>query len=295
MNGNISPILTGTILNGGTQNRWTQVNANLAVNGFLADFKFTMPSGYTGKWNFLKDIYVNITKRIGSGNGGAVALLSNVSIYSLMSESDYVAGVSMQGTDFTANNICRISGYLDIGYFAMSSRDALEITLNVADRTNFPLADVSFEFSACFSQVQATLYKCYQSTKSTGADQPYKNVLKVAYIGTGVNADAVVNDQIGNKSVNINSAIAMSNAVGRFEFFTNYGLIYEEQFGLSQDLSLRVPTTNNPELLVVTYAFFPEETETSINDTIAQRNALIEQIKNNDSEKYTYLEELGLV
>ena len=58
---------------------------------------------------------------------------------------------------------------------------------------------------------------------------------------------------------------------------------------------MRVPTTNNPELLVVTYAFFPEETETSINDTVAQRNALIEQIKNNDSEKYTYLEELGLV
>jgi hypothetical protein len=201
----------------------------------------------------------------------------------------------MQGTDFTANNVCRISGYLDIGYFAMSSRDALEITLNVADRTNFPSADVSFEFSACFDKVMATMYKCYQSTKSTGADQPYKNVLKVAYIGTGVNADAVVNDQIGNKSVNINSAIALSNAVGRFEFFTDYGVIYDEQFGLSQDLSLRVPTTNNPELLVVTYAFFPEETETSINDTIAQRNALLEQIKNNDSEKYQYLSDLGLV
>ena len=263
MNGNITPILTGTILNGGTQNRWTQVNSNLAVNGFLADFSFTMPSGYTSKWNFLKDIYVNITKRIGSGNGGAVALLSNVSIYSLMSESDFVAGVSMQGTDFTAGNECRISGYLDIGYFAMSSRDALEITLNVADRTNFPAADVSFEFSACFEKVMCTMYKCYQSTKATGADQPYKNVLKIAYIGTGLNADCVVNDQIGNKSVNINSAIAMSNAVGRFEFFTDYGVVYDEAFGISQDLAVRCPNTNNPELLIITYAFYPEETVSS--------------------------------
>ena len=142
MNGNISPILTGTIVYGGTQNRWTQVNANLAVNGFLADVSFTMPSGYTGKWDFLKDIYVNITKRIGSGNGGAVALLSNVSIYSLMSESDFVAGVSMHGTDFTEDEVCRISGYLDVGYFAMSSRDALEITLNVADKAFARVIDV---------------------------------------------------------------------------------------------------------------------------------------------------------
>lgn len=294
MNGNITPILTGTIQNGGSQNRWTQVNANLAVNGFLADFKFTVPNSYTGKWNFLKDVYVNITKRIGSGNGGAVALLSNVSLYSLMSESDFVAGVSMNSTDFTAGNDVRIAGYLDIGYFSMSSRDALEITLNVADRTNFPSADVSFEFSACFNSVQTTCYKCYQSTKATGADQPYKNVLKIAYIGTGLNADCVVNDQIGNKAVNIASAIAYSNAIGRFEFFTDYGVVYDEQFGISQDLSVRCPNTNNPELLIVSYAFFPEETENSIKDSLSTREALLTQIKNNDTEKYKYLQELGI-
>lgn len=295
MNSNLVPILTGVIANGGSQNRFTQVNSNLQVNGFLVDVSFTMPSGYTNKWNFLKDVYVNITKRIGSGNGGSVALLSNVSLYDFLSMSDYIKGVSMQGTNFTANNLCRISGYLDIGYFAMSSRDALEITLNVGSRTLFPNADVNFEFNAEFHKVQATLYKCYQSSKATGADQPYKNVLQVAYVGTGVNADAIINDQIGTNSVNVNSAIANSNANGAFEFFTDFGIIYDEPFGLSQDISLRCPNSASPSLLIVTYAFFPEETENNAQNMDAQRNALIENIKLNDSEKYKYLELLGLV
>ena len=295
MNGNITPLLNGVIANGGSQNRYTSTAANLSVNGILVDVKFTMPSGYTGKWNFLKDIFVSITKRIGSGNGGAVACLSDVSLYDLMSYSDYIAGVSMSGTDFTAGSVCRISGYLDLGYFSMSSRDALEITLNIADRTNFPSADVTFEISSVFEQVQATLYKCYQSGKPTGADQPYKNVLEVAYIGSGVNADFIVRDQIGTKNVNINSAIAKSNASGRFEFFTGFGIVYQEQFGLSQDLSMRCPTTNSPSLLIVTYNFYPEETVESLNEVETIKESLISQIKNDDPDKYKYLMALGMV
>ena len=295
MNCNITTVLNGVIQNGGTQNRYTSTSANLSVNGLLADFSFTVPNGYTNKWDFLKDVFVTVTKRIGSGNGGAVALLSNVSMYDLMSYSDYVAGVSMEGTDFTAGNDVRISGYLELGYFAMTSRDALEVTLNVSDRTNFPSADVNFELSTCFDKVEVTRYLCYQSASPTGADQPYKNVLQIAYIGTGQNADFVVNDQIGNKSVNINSAIAQSNARGRFEFFTNFGMVYEEQFGLSQDLSMRCPTTNSPSLFIVTYAFYPEETVDALKEAEATRESLIESIKNNDPDKYKYLMTLGLV
>jgi hypothetical protein len=294
MNGNITALLNGVIANGGAQNRFTSTSANLAVNGFLADIQFTMPSGYTGKWDFLKDIFVTITKRIGSGNGGAVALLSNVSLYDMLSYSDFKHGVSMHGTDFTAGNVCRISGYLKTGYFSMSSRDALEVTLNVASRTNFPAADVTFELSSVFKAVEITNYICYQSAKPTGADQPYKNVLEVAYIGSGTNADFVVNDQIGNKNVNINSAIANSNAQGNFEFFTGLGIVYEEQFGISQDLSMRCPTTGSPSLFIVSMAFYPEETVDSVKEMVATKQSLIANIKNSDPDKYKYLLALGL-
>ncbi len=296
MNSNITTILNGSIVSGGTQNRFTQTNSNLSVNGFLFDIKFTMPSGYNGKWDFLKDIYVNITKRIGMGNGGAIALLSNCSLYDIMSYSDFKAGVSMSGTDFTAGNVCRISGYLDIGYFSMTSRDALEVTLNIASRSNFPSANVDFEICSVFKSVKVTNYICYQSTSATGADQPYKNVLEVAYIGTGVNADFVCNQQVGGtQNVNINSAIADSNAEGNFEFFTNLGIVYNEPFGISQDVSIRCPNTTSPSLFIVTYSFFPEETVNSLENADSERDSLISLIKTNDPDKYNYLTLLGLV
>lgn len=295
MNGTITTLLNCAVSKTGAQNRFNQTSANLAVNGFLFDVKFTVPSGYAGKWDFLKDFYVNITKRIGAGNGGAVALLSNVSLYDILSYSDYIAGVSMNSTSFTSGEEVRISGYADCGYFSMTSRDALEVTLNIGSKSNMPSADVLIEISAVFDKIQATEYKCYQSCKATGADQPYKNVLSIFYIGDGVNADATVTDEIGVKSVNINSAIAMSNAEGRFEFFTKFGEIYKDQFGLSQDLSMRVPNNANPSILVVTYNFYPEETIKAIDDTIATRKALVEKIKNNEPDKYLYLVAIGAV
>lgn len=294
MNGTITPILNGVIQKTGAQNRYNQTSANLSVNGFLFSVKFEVPASYTGKWNFLKDVYVNITKRIGSGNGGAVALLSNVSLYDILSYSDYVAGVSMQSSVFTEGEIAVISGFADCGFFTMSSRDALEVTVNIADKTNIPTNDVTFEISAVFNQVMKTCYKCYQSAGATGADQPYKNVLEVFYIGAGINADVVVQDEIGPKAVNINSAIALSNSIGRFEFFTDFGEVYKDQFGISQDISLRVPTTGNPSILIVSYSFYPEETVNSLSDMVAAKNALLTKIKNNEPDKYLYLKAIGV-
>ena len=294
MNGTITSLINGVIQKNGAQNRYNQTSANLSVNGFLFDVEFTVPASYTGKWDFLKDVYVNITKRIGSGNGGAVALLSNVALYDILSYSDFVAGVSMVSTTFTEGEKARISGYADTGFFQMTSRDALEVTVNVGSKTNFPSTDVVFEISAVFDKVQATEYKCYQSAKATGADQPYKNVLGIYYIGDGVNADVVVTDEIGVKAVNVKSAIALSNAQGRFEFFTDFGEVYKDQFGISQDLSMRVPNNANPSILVVSYAFYPEETVQALDDTLAQRESLLTKIKNNEPDKYLYLKALGI-
>ena len=159
----------------------------------------------------------------------------------------------------------------------------MEVTLNISDRTQFPSANVNFEICSCFHTVTATKYKCYQSNSATGADQPYKNVLEVCYVGNGVNADFVVNQQVGGtQNTNINSAIAETNATGSFEFFTNFAKVYVEPFGLSQDVSLRCPNTNNPSLLIVTLAFYPEETVNGVNNAVAERNSLISLIKTND-------------
>lgn len=295
MNGVITTILNGQLEKNGLS-RFTQTNANLMVNGLLIDLRFEVPESYNDGWNFTKQLYLNLTKRIGSGDGGSVALLNNVRVYDLLSYSDSVAGVSMMSTDFTKGEEVRISGYFDLGFFAMESRDALEISLNVSDNSKLPSNAVLFEISSVFDSVQVPCYRVYQSAKPTGADQPYKNVLGLYYIGEGQNNTFSVTDQIGNKNVNIDSAIALSNARGQFEFFTDFGEVYKDTFDLSQDLSFRCPTDKDDvSILVVQYAFYPNETVKSLNDVVATKGALIEKIRNSDELKYKYLEELGIV
>lgn len=295
MNGVITTILNGQLERNGLS-RFTQTNANLMVNGLLVDLRFTVPISYTDKWNFTKYLYLNLTKRIGSGDGGSVALLNNVRVYDLLSYSDSVAGVSMMSTTFTEGEEVRISGYFDLGFFAMESRDALEISLNVSDNSMLPANSVKFEVSSVFDRVQVPVYKVYQSAKPTGADQPYKNVLGLYYIGEGQNNTFSVTDQIGNKNVNIDSAIALSNARGQFEFFTDFGEVYKDTFDVSQDLSFRCPTEKEDvSILVVQYAFYPNETLKSLNDVVATRNSLLEKIRNSDELKSEYLEELGII
>ena len=296
MNSSITQVLNGTIANGGSQNRFNATVSQLESNGFLFDISFTMPSGYTHKWDFLKDIFINITLRMGNtGNKSSCGLVSNARLYDLLSYSDFVAGVSMKGTDFTAGKLCRISGYIDNGFFKMQSTDALEISLNILDKANFPAADVSFTISSILNEIQATEFITYSSMDATGADQNYKNILNVFYIGSGVNAEAVITDETNPNNVNIASAIALSNAVGRFEFFTDFGEIYKEPFGLSQNCAIRCPNSNNPSLLLRGYEFFPDRMEKALDETIAQRDALIEKIRQSDSDKFNYLVSLGII
>jgi hypothetical protein len=294
MNGVITTILNGQLKKDGLS-RFTQTNANLMVNGLMVDLSFVVPAGYSDDWDFTKYCYVNLTKRIGAGDGGSVALLNNVRLFDLLCYSDFIAGVSMSGTKFEEGELVRISGYVDLGFFVMSSRDALEVSLNISDISKMPSNSVNFEISSVFDKVEVPNYIVYQSSLPTGADQPYKDVLSLYYIGKGQNADVSVTDQTGNKNININSAIALSNSRGEFEFFTDFGELYHDVFELSQDLSFRCPLSQNDvSLLVKSYAFYPQETVDGLADMVASRDSLLEKIKNNDKQKYQYLQDLGI-
>lgn len=286
------------VINETSSNRFVQTSTNLSVNGCLVDFNFTVPASYTNKWDFLKDCYLSVLLRLGTDNGGSVNLISDVPVYDLVEYSDYLAGVSLSGTDFTQGKIARISGYLPLGFFVMNSRDALEVSLTVANKAKMPAdTNVNFVVSTVYDSIEQNNFILYKSAKPTGADQPYKNVLKLFYSGdTPVNKNITTEDMLGSKSVNIEDAIALSNACGNFEFFTRFGKFYEDEFGLSQDLSFRVPTDDaSATCLVIQYGFYPEVVHDNSADTNAQRDALIEKIRVSDSEKYDYLKSIGVI
>lgn len=275
--------------------RFTQTVTSLKVNGILVDVSFKVPQSYTGKWDFLKNLYLNVTLRLGaSTEGGAVALISDVSLFSLLNLSDYLAGVSLSSTTFTAGETVRMSGYLTNGFFAMGDRDALEFSLTCADASSLPSENVNVTVSACYDHVEQTNFIVYKESVPTGADQPYNNVLNLYYIGSSVNKNISVVDHLGNKTVNIADAIAYSNARGRFEFFTDFGQFYSDEFGVSQNVSMRVPVVAGSKVLCQQYAFYPLMLAKNDDELTAERDALISKIQQNDSDKYKYLSMLGI-
>lgn len=289
----ITPVLTG-IASNSSQAIFTQSNANLNVNGFLFDISFTVPEDYAGGWDFLKKWLVQISLRKGSGVGTQLALVSSVPLYSILAYSDYIAGVSMESTTFTEGSKARISGYLPIGFFGMGSRDALDVQLSLSE---LPGMAVNFSIGSVFAQIEKNNIAQYISMTPTGADQPIYNALEVYYVGTSteVNDNAVVTDEEGVKTVNVESAIALSNSIGNFEFFTRFGRLWADTFGLSQNISARVPSTGSGTVLVKTLSFQPDMLESNTDETIATRNALIAKIRNNSPEKYEYLVKLGAI
>ena len=281
-----------------SQTRAVQTNTNLDVNAVLIDASFTVPADYENKWDFLKDVYLQVMLRLGSENGGSIPWISDVPLYSLLELSDYEAGVSMQSTTFAESTVVRISGKIRLGYYSMDARDALEVTLSVADKSKLPAdAPVDIRISTVYEKVEKNSFILYKNSRPTGADQPYKNVLKMFYSGdVTVNESVTLTDQLGSESVNIEDAIALSNAEGQFEFFTRFGKIYEDEYGLSQDLAFRCPTTDpNARVLVMQYGFYPSAMSGTDAIVDANYNSLLEKIRTQDSEKYNYLANLGIV
>lgn len=272
---------------------------NLKVNSILFDCKFTVPESYTGKWDFLKSIFVTIALRLGSGNGSAVNLISSCSLYQLLAYSDYIAGVSMHSTTFTAGTVARVSGSIPIGFFSMGARDSLDAIVNLADPSALSALGgaLSLSIGSVYEADSLSILTTYQSAKPTGAMQNYTNVLRLFYDGDSViNKEVNVIDQLGSQNVNIEDAIALSNATGRFEFFTRFGCLYSDPFDLSQDLSFKCPTDDTgAEILIVGYHFDPALLVSNSNESAAQRNNLVAQIKENDADKYSYLLARGLV
>lgn len=276
--------------------RFIANGANLKCNALLFDVSFTVPADYTGGWDFTRSIFVTAALRLGSGNGSAVNLISGVSLFSLLAYSDYIAGVSMASSQFKAGERARISGSIPIGFFSMGSRDSLDIVVNLGDPTSLP-AEVQLTVSNVFEQVGQVVLYTYQSAKPSGADMPYTNILAVYYAGDKtINKNVVIRDQLGTQNTNIEDAIALSNAVGRFEFFTRFGRLYNEPYDLSQDISINCPPDDDKaEILLVGYHFDTTLLVSNAEEATAGRNNLVALIKKNDEEKYAYLAARGLV
>jgi len=310
----ITTLLNGTLKASGNS-RLTETKANLKLNQILFDIRYTgsKPSDLAGesleklkKLHWLKDIMINVTHRVGSAgsaSAGAISIFSDCSLYSLLFKSDFEGGFSVavaqdenkKAVEGTKAVPLRLVGCLDVGFFSMTSSQALDIAVSCAS-VRMP-SDVDLTISAVYFAEKLTTYKYYRSFKPTGGDQQYKNVLTVDYIGEQtVNKNAIISDDNGAQTVNIEDAKALANSVGRFEMFTAFGELYKEPYGVSQDVSIRVPNDDeDAEVLITGLNFNPQLLNDQGVENKANYDALIEKIKLRDADKYDYLVAIGMV
>lgn len=269
---------------------------NVKMNGIVFDFRFTPDENYingtnSGKsaYRVLKNIVVNVNYRDGVGTGKNALLIDRVNLFLLMEHSDFIAGLDITQTPMEAGKEWRACGHLGLGYLSVSENASLDIQCYV---TQNPEITSKLYVSTELRERSDVQIVQYRQTKPTGASQTFENVLS-AFISTEkeLNDTISTSDYVSNEVLNIETCIALSNAVGRFEKFKRYGQFYEDEFGVGQTLTFNCPNINDDEQILLCCRVFNLTAQMSGNsEFINDARALMSKIATVDPDKFRSLQ-----
>lgn len=269
---------------------------NVKMNGIVFDFRFTPDENYingtnSGKsaYRVLKNIVVNVNYRDGVGTGKNALLIDRVNLFLLMEHSDFIAGLDITQTPMKAGKEWRACGHLGLGYLSVSENASLDIQCYV---TQNPEISSKLYVSTELRERSDVQIVQYRQTKPTGASQTFENVLS-AFISTEkeLNDTISTSDYVSNEVLNIETCIALSNAVGRFEKFKRYGQFYEDEFGVGQTLTFNCPNINDDEQILLCCRVFNLTAQMSGNsEFINDARALMSKIATVDPDKFRSLQ-----
>lgn len=273
---------------------------NVKMNGIVFDFRFTPSEEYiqgttSGKsaYRVLKNIVVNVNYRDGVGAGKNALLIDRVNLFLLMEHSDFIAGLDITQTPMEAGKEWRACGHLGLGYLSVSENASLDIQCYV---TQNPEITSKLYVSTELRERSDVQIVQYRQTKPTGASQTFENVLS-AFISTEkeLNDTISTSDYMSNEVLNIETCIALSNAVGRFEKFKRYGQFYEDEFGVGQTLTFNCPNINDDEQILMCCRVFNLSAQMSGNsEFVNDARALMSKIASVDPDKFKSLQLEGV-
>lgn len=273
---------------------------NVKMNGIVFDFRFTPDENYIngttgGKsaYRVLKNIVVNVNYRDGVGAGKNALLIDRVNLFLLMEHSDFIAGLDITQTPMEAGKEWRACGHLGLGYLSVSENASLDIQCYV---TQNPEITSKLYVSTELRERSDVQIVQYRQTKPTGASQTFENVLS-AFISTEkeLNDTISTSDYMSNEVLNIETCIALSNAVGRFEKFKRYGQFYEDEFGVGQTLTFNCPNINDDEQILMCCRVFNLSAQMSGNsEFVNDARALMSKIASVDPDKFKSLQLEGV-
>ncbi|MCR5288878.1 MAG: hypothetical protein K6E51_02670 [Treponema sp.] len=294
----LSTLLTGKF-RADSERQFVGTSTTIKFNGFLFQLEFTQPDDYKEEQlvQILKAIQFNHAIRFGTSNGGNLAVISNLNARAVFLKGDELAGMSVKSVKVRAGRVTKLCAYLPIGYFSLGSRDALESQIQfIGAYPENITSGITFKVSGVYKHEAVSVLTVYQLCKATGGDQPYKNVTEIDFIGDSKSRPNVtITDDIGSQSVDIDDAIALSNATQRFETFTEFGELYKDPYNMGQNVTFNCPAvaSDDADLLVVGLAYYPDLLSQQAQETTAQKQSLLSKIAVNDQQKYQYLDALG--
>ena len=273
---------------------------NVKMNGIVFDFRFTPTAEYiagtaSGKsaYRVLKNIVVNVNYRDGVGAGKNALLIDRVNLFLLMEHSDFIAGLDITQTPMEEGKEWRACGHLGLGYLSVSENASLDIQCYV---TQNPEITSKLYVSTELRERSDVQIVQYRQTKPTGASQTFENVLS-AFISTEkeLNDTISTSDYMSNEVLNIETCIALSNAVGRFEKFKRYGQFYEDEFGVGQTLTFNCPNINDDEQILMCCRVFNLSAQMSGNsEFVNDARSLMAKIASVDPNKFKSLQLEGV-
>jgi hypothetical protein len=267
--------------------------SGLRANSLMLDVYLSPASGESWDMGVLKEIYLNCNFR--RKDADALQLVDNCRLWDLFCFSDFTAGVSVAMADVLKPKTVpvEISAMVNFGFFGLGVDESVELLLTgkPASIEDYDGIQVSAKWVYVFDESQK-IYG-YKSFSSVGGEQSYRDVLGIYYLGPAQEKNATLRDYTGSQTVNLRDAVAFANAAGRFEYFTDFGQLYVDPTGLTQDVTVSI---EGSEQLLLQQEFFSLKKLVEVDSRTMRDQALVLQaIYSGRPEKFDVLKEKGLV
>jgi hypothetical protein len=285
--------LTG-LINSGSQSRFIGSQySGLRANSLLLDVYIDPASSKSWDMAVLKEIFLNCNFR--RRDADALQLVDNCRLWDLFCLSDFNAGVSVAMADALKpkTSPVEISAVVNFGFFGVGVDESVELLLTGKPVSIGDYDGIQIAAKWVYIYDESQKIYGYKSFSSVGGEQSYRDVQGIYYLGAPQEKNATVRDYTGSQTVNLRDAVAFANASGRFEFFTDFGCLYIDPTGLSQDVTVSIEGT---EQLLLHQEFFSLKKLVEVDSrTMRDQELVLQAIYTGRPEKFDVLKQKGLV
>lgn len=223
---------------------------------------------------------ITVNGSLKNSKGDNVILINNIPLSLLADYSDYKGGWSANSVD----NSGAIK--LDLGNIILEGNDEVNLSFSCATPGEATTLYV-FGYDSFIGPEQIITYDhvIAQATQHYTFNDVIDVFAKIA--SPSESAMIAVDDFYGRNQIAETEVVALGAAQGRAENFDNFGVVFHDETGLTQSVGITTGSAN--ERLLVQKRFFDETRIGNAQKSYIDAAALLNHIKQNNSNKYRCL------